>query len=47
MNGIHFVTDAKGRKIAVQLDLTSKMFLFRDRGGMKSEFPWHKLNRPG
>ncbi|MGA2600289.1 MAG: hypothetical protein ABSH09_25260 [Bryobacteraceae bacterium] len=30
MNGIHFVTDAKGRKVAVQLDLKKHRELWED-----------------
>jgi hypothetical protein len=45
MTGIQFVTDEKGRKVAVQIDLkrgtgncgkTSRICLFPGRGGTKS-----------
>ena len=48
MDGIQFVTDENGRRVAVQLDLKkiesfgkiSRMFLSPGRGGMKSGFRW-------
>lgn len=54
MNGIQFVTDEKGRKVAVQLDLKKhrgsgkilKIFLSPGRGVTKSGFPWKRSRRP-
>jgi len=48
MTGIWYVTDAKGRRVAVQIDLkkigncgkTSKMFLSPGRDAAKNRFRW-------
>jgi len=48
MNGIQYVTDEKGRKVAVQIDLKKHRQLWEDiedlpgRGVTKSGFRWKK-----